>query len=126
SEETVKAAFIFHFLDFVEWNDTETDYYVCVPDDTLLRNSVEESFKTKTIHNRKIRVVNRSSGCHILISDHIPKTDTTLTIGPLKKGALLEFRKIDNKLKFAASLDNIKKSKLKISSQLLKLAILDK
>ena len=38
---------------------------------------------------------------------------------------MIEFRTVNNKLKFAANPDLIKKSKLKVSSQLLKLAILE-
>jgi len=49
-----------------------------------------------------------------------------LTIGSLARGALLEFRIVDNRLKFAIDPVRIKKSKLKISSQLLKLAILER
>ena len=126
SEDVVKAAFIFHFINFVEWNDHQPEYYICIPDDDSFRASVEGSLKWKVINGRKIVVVNRSDTCHILVSDNVPKTDSMLTIGPLAKGALLEFRVVENKLKFAASLQNIKKSKLKISSQLLKLAILEK
>ena len=125
SEGSVKAAFIFHFLSFVEWSDNRPEYDVCIPEDESLRLSIEESLKNKILNNRKIVIANRSESCHILVSDNVPQTDTTLTIGSLKKGALFEFRTIGNKLKFAVNLENIKKFKLKISSQLLKLAILD-
>ena len=53
-------------------------------------------------------------------------TDTrALTIGSLEKGALIEFRLVDNKMRFAVDLERMRKVKLKVSSQLLKLAILE-
>jgi hypothetical protein len=126
SEEAVKAAFIFHFINYTEWNDNEPDYYVCIPEDTALRLTAEEMFEGKKVNNRNVQVVSRYKGCHILVSDSPAKSnDSMLTIGSLDKGAQFEFRIVANKLKFAANLDQIKKSKIKISSQLLKLAIVD-
>lgn len=125
SEEAVKAAFIFHFINFTQWNDESSNYYVCVPEDAQLRSAIRESLNGKAVNNRRITVVNRTKDCHILISDDVEPSTSILTVGPLAKGALLEFRVVDNKLKFAANLDEIKKSDVKISSQLLKLAILE-
>ena len=48
-----------------------------------------------------------------------------LTIGPLSKGGMVDFRVGDHKLKFAVNMYNIKRSQLKSSSQLLKMAILE-
>jgi hypothetical protein len=125
SENALKAAFIFHFISFTEWSDDQSDYNVCIPEDADLRETAQEAFKDKLINNRKIVVSSRFTGCHVLVSTYVPSTDTTLTIGQLDKGALFEFRLVDNKMKFAVDLSRIKNSKLKISSQLLKLAILD-
>ena len=124
NEDSLKAAFIFHFINFTEWNDDQSTYFVCIPDDEALRETARQSFTGKTVNNRSISVVNRREGCHILVSDNAPEEDNTLTIGHLNKGALFEFRLIDNKMKFAVNLDGVKNSKLKISSQLLKLAIM--
>lgn len=123
SEESLKAAFIYHFINFVEWNDSKENYYVCIPDDSALRDSVEETFQGKVVHGRKVVVTADTDTCHVLVSDHVPESPTTHTIGPLKNGALFEFRMVDHKLKFAVNSENIKKTQLKISSQLLKLAI---
>ena len=125
SEDAIKAAFIFHFISFTEWSDTQQDYYVCIPDDEVLRETSREIFKDKLINNHKIVVSEKSEGCHVLVSDNVPSTNTTMTIGPLVNGALFEFRLIDNKMKFAVNLGKAKRFKFKISSQLLKLAILE-
>lgn len=124
-EESIKAAFIFHFINFSEWDDDATDYNVCIPEDETLRRAANDSLKDKMVDGRKILVVDKADTCHVLVSDSVPSTENMLTIGPLNKGALLEFRTINNKLKFAVNLENVKKSKIKISSQLLKLAILE-
>lgn len=125
SEEDVKAAFIYHFINFTEWEDKQAQYNVCIPDNRTLRETAAEMFGGKVINDHTIEVVNHAEVCHVLVSDFVPVTQSILTIGPLDKGALLEFRKVNSKLKFAANLAKIKGSKLKISSQMLKLAILD-
>lgn len=125
SEDKLKAAFIYHFISFTDWNDNLPNYYVCIPDDESLRRVTGELLQGKIINNRPIMVVNNSQFCHVLVSNEVSASPDTLTIGNLDKGAILEFRLINNKLKFAANMDNIKKTHLKISSQLLKLAILE-
>jgi hypothetical protein len=125
TREDIESAFLFHFINYTEWNDDLQDYYVCIPQDNALREAAAVSLKGKVINNRKVVVVDRSDSCHILVSQDVPRNDHTLTVGPLSKGALLEFRFVNNKVKFAANLKRIKESKLKISSQLLKLAILE-
>jgi hypothetical protein len=125
SEDAVKAAYIFHFINFTEWQDNSKDYYVCVPDDENLREELETSLEGKIINNRKVVVLNHGQLCHVLVSDQPVLSSDTLTIGPIDKGALLEFRVANNKLKFAANLQKIRESNLKISSQVLKLAVLE-
>ena len=123
SEDAVKAAFIFHFINFTEWNDGLPQYTVCIPDDAGLRREALEIFSGKVVNGRGILVTEGADSCHILVSEDAPFINSTLTIGQLNKGALFEFRIVGNKMKFAIDLDRIKQSKLKISSQLLKLAI---
>jgi len=123
SEESLKAAFIFNFLKFVSWNDDRPAYEICIPEDDDLREVATALLKGKTVNDRQIEVVNRTNDCHVLVASSFPNSDTTLTIGPLEQGAMIEFMAVDNKLKFAINIAHIRKSKLKISSQLLKLAV---
>ena len=123
SEESLEAAFIFNFLKFVEWNDDRATYDICIPEDENLRKVAAGLLEGKTLNSRQITVVNRTDTCHVLVSNTPPSPDTTLTIGSVDQGAMFEFMVIDNKLKFAININNIRKSKLKISSQLLKLAV---
>ena len=125
SENAVKAAFIFHFINFTEWDDGLSQYTVCIPDDAGLRQEARHIFEGKMVNGRSILVTEGVDSCHILVSKDAPFINSTLTIGQLNKGALFEFRIVGNKVKFAIDLDRIKQSKLKISSQLLKLAIVE-
>jgi hypothetical protein len=125
SEEALKAAFIFHFINFTEWNDSLSEVYVCIPEDHALKDVVQQTLKGKVVNQRRVVVVNNAPICHVMVSNEITPNEAELTIGPLSKGALLEFRLINNKLRFAANIEKIKQSKIKISSQLLKLAILE-
>jgi hypothetical protein len=125
-EDALKAAFIFHFIEFTQWDDNKPDYYVCIPADEDLRSAAQELFKGKRINNRDLIVVDRTQGCHVLVSNGMEFSNTTaLTIGLLDKGAVLEFRLVNNKMKFAIDMERMRKAKIKISSQLLKLAILE-
>ncbi len=123
TQESLEAAFIFNFLKFVQWNDTRPTYDICIPDDENLRKVATALLEGKALNDRQIDVVNRTDNCHVLVSSTSPNPDSTLTIGSLDQGAMFEFLVIDNKLKFAINIDNIRKSKLKISSQLLRLAV---
>ena len=125
-EDEVKAAFIFHFLNYTQWDDGRTDYNVCIPEDDSFRAVARSILQGKEVNGRKIAVMAQGPSCHVLVSGFSPQTDSTLTIGNLSRGALFEFRIINNKLKFAADLERIKNSKFKMSIQLLKMAILDK
>jgi hypothetical protein len=125
SEDELKAAFIFHFITFTEWDDNAPNYNVCIPNNESLRKAAQNVFKDKVVNNRKVVVTDIAPVCHVLVSDQAPLNKNTLTIGEINRGALLEFRLIKNKLRFAANVENIKKTNLKISSQLLKLAILE-
>jgi hypothetical protein len=124
TEESLKAAFIFNFLKFVDWQDSRPTYDICIPEDGNLRNIAAGLLQGKTLHGRQIEVVNRAdASCHVLVGNSPPGTGTTLTIGSLEQGAMFEFKEIDNKLKFVININSIKRSKLKISSQLLDLAV---
>ena len=123
SQESLEAAFIFNFLKFVDWQDSRPTYDICIPEDENLRKVATGLLQGKILNDRQVEVFNRTDNCHVLVSDISPSLDTTLTIGSLTQGAMFEFMVIDNKLKFAINIDSIKKSKLKISSQLLRLAV---
>lgn len=126
TQEDVKVAFIYHFINFTEWSGpSDGQYNICIPEDRSLRETASLIFKDKIINNHKIFVGGGRDGCHVLVSNNVPAAPNMLTIGPLNKGAMVDFRVVNHKLKFAVNLENIKRSQLKISSQLLKMAILE-
>ncbi|MBL8012671.1 MAG: YfiR family protein [Candidatus Omnitrophica bacterium] len=125
TQEEVETAFIYHFLSYTHWEDDLRNYNVCIPEDQGLRNIADKILRNKQVNGRTISIVPKAGSCHVLISNVPSNNKNTLTIGLLSSGALMEFRIVDNKLKFAVDLEKLKNSNLKISSQLLKLAILE-
>lgn len=125
SEEAVKAAFLYHFFNFIEWPNSKNDSYVlCIIDDPKLFTESQNAFSNKQVKGRKIQVVpHDEDACHIRISDSsAASTSNMLTIGALSDGAMLEFVIRDHKVRFVIDSQRIKASALQISSQLLKLA----
>src|ERR1700730_416100 len=62
SEYEVKAAFLFHFAQFVEWpaetfKDAETPLTYCTMGEDVFRGALDESVMGKRINNRGLRVV---------------------------------------------------------------------
>lgn len=125
SEEGVKSAFIYHFINYTEWNDQSDRFRVCIPEDLIFRLRARRILEGKRIKKRFIEVTDEEDNCHVLVKNDPPWKEEVLLIGTLSRGAQIEFRNIDNKLKFAINPSKINLSKLKISSQLLKLAIID-
>ncbi len=61
-EYEVKAAFLFHFAQFVEWpaeafKDAETPLTYCTMGEDVFRGALDESVMGKRINNRGLRVV---------------------------------------------------------------------
>src|SRR5580704_9390607 len=76
SEESLKAAFIFNFLKFIEWDDARPTYDICIPEDEELRKVATDSLDGKTLNNRQVTVVNRTTMCHILVAGSFPGSGT--------------------------------------------------
>lgn len=144
-EYEIKAAFIYRFTNYIEWDSTPGDEFVIgIFGTSPVKQDLQEIARTKTVKNKKIVIrqfkkPDDISTCHILFISQetsVPLNDIlakvagkgTLTIGEkegyAKKGALINFVEVDNKLKFEANPKGISAAGLKASSQLLKLAIL--
>jgi hypothetical protein len=143
-EYTLKAAFIYNFTNFVEWSSSSEEQFVIgVLGNSLIAEPLEEIARTKMVRNKKIVIREFSSPdeitpCDILfvsknspfaleeiISSSIVKK--TLVIcekrGAAVAGACINFVVVNDKLKFETNLNSINAAGLKVSSQLLKLAI---
>lgn len=147
-EYAIKAAFLYHFLSYVEWQDEATadadrpfiiGVFATDPFGVSLRRIAE----TKKVDGRSIDVKKLTSprdaiACHILF---IPETvaapvqakllkaisgQNVLTVGEsedfIDNGGDAQFYIEGNKVRFAFNLDVVEDKRLRISSKLLALA----
>lgn len=147
-EYRVKAAFIFHFAQLVDWPEnsakSKTDpFAVCILGEDPFRGALEESMSGKTIDERPVRVNHAKApaeiqGCRVLfVADaelkRFPsiltalKDEAVLTIGDseefvLQHGGIIGFCLEDSKIRFDVNLDAANRARLKISSRILLLA----
>lgn len=146
-EYIAKAAFIYNFTKFVEWESTtnaSTSFVIGVVGDSPIYEALKDLAQNKKINNKKIEIVKYNSisdmnSCQILfVPESIsPKTMKEFCMSPAAKNALvisekkgslencssINFLIIDNHIKFEISLTSLNKCNLKASSQLLKLAL---
>ena len=147
-EYRVKAAFIFHFAQLVDWPDDAAKpgsdpFAVCIFGDDPFRGALEESMSGKKIDERPVRINHAKApaeiqGCRVLfVADaemkRFPslltglKDTAVLTIGDseefvLQRGGIIGFCLEDNKIRFDVNLDAANRARLKISSRILLLA----
>ncbi len=142
-EEDVKAAFIYNFTKFVQWPDPSGPADKLVigywGDDSMM--TAIKKLEGRKSQDRFIEIKHISGRCDIdnvnvlVISRDQPFDEKTLRalakkdvltvaegMDSLEKGVIIALYKEEDKIRFAISLRNIKGSKLKISSRLLKLA----
>lgn len=146
-EYAVKAAFLFHFAQFVEWpdetfKDANSPLTYCTIGDDPFQGSLDTILSGKTIGTRPFRVVHfkhpqEIQGCQVLFIGAAektvlreilakPKANSALTVGEsehfAQDGGMIGFVLEENKIRFEINLEAAQKAKLKISSRLLALA----
>jgi hypothetical protein len=147
-EYIAKAAFIFNFTKFVEWEKTEANaaptFIIGVIGDSPIQQPLIDLAANKMVNNKKIEVLKctaKSPGsckCQILfVPESISTTEfknfiselTTKNVliiserqGFLEQGSAINFLVIENRIKFEINIQSLNRSHLKASSQLLKLA----
>lgn len=147
NEYAVKAAFLFHFAQFVEWpegafQDANSPLVYCTIGEDPFQGALDESLKGKTIEARALQVRHLkdgrdAQGCHVVFIGKTDKRRVTdeltslgnspvLTVGEteqfLRDNGMIAFCMEENKIRFNINLEAAKKAKLKISSRLLTLA----
>ena len=144
-EADLKAAFIYNFTKYIEWdtNNTDSNFVIGIVGASPVTASLNEIAKTNTVNNKKIIVKAFSKPeemerCNILfiaannpfslqsILDRTERGELTVSekAGYAKLGTAFNLIIIQNKLKFEANLKAIAEAGLKAGSQLLKLAII--
>ncbi|HVR99808.1 MAG TPA: YfiR family protein [Thermoanaerobaculia bacterium] len=145
-EYQVKAAFLYNFTKFVEWPaeafaNERSPIVLCVAGEDRLGRSLEALVRGETVGGRSL-VVDRAAGnyraCHLLfvgqsererfsqVLDGVQGGDV-LTVGEapgfLEAGGLINFVMEKGKVRFAIHQAAAERSRLKISSKLMRLAI---
>ena len=147
SEYQVKAAFLFHFAQFVEWppetlKDTDSPMTYCTIGDDPFHGALEQSLSGKTVRARPLRVqhlteLQEIGGCQVLFIGAVGKKrlnealesasgSPILTVGETehfaKDGGIIGIFLEQDKIRFEINLDAAGRAKLKFSAKLLALA----
>jgi hypothetical protein len=146
-EYQVKAAFMFHFAQFVEWpadafpSATSPLKYCTIGEDPF-QGALDETLKNKSVGNRPLLVqhltgLEQIAGCQILFIASREKKQfgaalskagghPVLSVGETehftRDGGMIGLFVEDNKVRFDINVEAAERSKLKISSKLLLLA----
>ncbi|HXY24932.1 MAG TPA: YfiR family protein [Candidatus Acidoferrum sp.] len=146
-EYDVKAAFLFHFAQFVEWpqgafSDPGSPLTYCTFGQDPFNGALDASLSGKKVGEHPLRVIHLEGtqdfqSCHILFVGGAEKKSVSATLSGLKgkpvltvgetehfaaDGGMIGFCLEDNKIRFEINLDAAEKARLKISSRLLSLA----
>lgn len=146
-EYSVKAAFLFHFAQFVDWPDgtfskPDSPLVYCTIGEDPFQGALEATFKGKTIgsHPLEVRHLKKAveaRGCHVAfigepadkhLQDELVslKGNPVLTVGEteqfMRNSGMIGFCIEENKIRFNINLEAAEKANLKISARLLMLA----
>lgn len=147
SEYQVKAAFLFHFAQFVEWpeeafKEANSPLTYCTIGADPFHGSLDAALSGKTVGVRSLRVMHYRQlqeirGCQVLFIGEreqklVPSLLTSLkgipalTVGEsqdfVQDGGMIGFLLEENKIRFEINLDAAEHARLKVSSRLLALA----
>lgn len=146
-EYRVKAAFLYHFANFVDWplsafQATDGRLRVCIIGKDPFGQTLEDTLAKKTVRDHPFEIQRNPTKtelqhCHILylpssgtskiktLRHHVAKGDV-LTVGEnldfIKQGGMVKFFVEDQKVRFAINPDAVYQTKMKMSSKLLRLA----
>lgn len=145
-ELNLKAAFIYNFTRFIEWDDDifPTDFVIGIVGNSMIDEPLEEIAQSHKAGNKQIKIKRYNSldeieKCNILfisknlkisLIDILAKKDLKKTliisekVNYAQQGTGINFVIVDKKLKFEVNKKAIADAGLKVSSQLLKLAII--
>jgi hypothetical protein len=145
-EYLIKAAFLFNFAKFVEWpadafKDDLSPINLCIlgidPFGPALDILKDKKVKGRPLRIKRVHKVDDIEACHILFISASEKENlkqilyalrnlSTLTVSEIEgfaqMGGIINFIIVNKKVHFEINTDAAEQSRLKISSQLLKLA----
>jgi len=147
-EYRLKALFLYHFAEFVDWPtnafaDAQSPYVVGVLGNDPFGEDLDKTLEGQSLNGRKFEIrrfknISQVRDCHILfisssesrrLEDIFKKLhgQSILTVGEkmddfAKRGGMIQFIDTGTKLRFAINNQAANDAQLKISSQLLSLA----
>jgi YfiR/HmsC-like len=146
-EYQVKAAFMFHFAQFVEWpsgafKDTNDPLTYCTVGEDPFQGALEQSLNGKLIGTRRARILHLKQArqfqdCQVVFIGTTERKEIStilaalkgapiLTVGDqadfVKDGGMIGFCLEDKKIRFEINLDAASDANLRISARLLALA----
>lgn len=144
-EYSLKAAFIYRFTEYVEWEGMpkDEDFKIAILGDTPLTANLIDIAENAEVGNRKIDVeeydnLNEIDGCQILFVSressvplqtilHKFNGKETLIVterdGYGERGSCINFFLSESKIRFEVNLEAVEKAGLAVSSQLLQHAV---
>lgn len=147
SEYEIKAAFLYNFGKFVSWpaeelKDSEKRFVLCILGEDPFGEVMDQMVLGKPVQDRQLAVrrpktAAETSGCNILFISQSERKEmsavlqaldarSVLTVSEvdqfLELGGIINFQTDQNKIRFDINVTAAERGKLKISSQLLKLA----
>ncbi|HLI94090.1 MAG TPA: YfiR family protein [Puia sp.] len=146
-ETNLKAAFLYNFTKYIDWQleSGNGEFVIGVIGSSAVEPALEEIARTGTVDGRKITIrhidrPDQIGGCQLLFIAHrrhlgLQEILSRVTRGEIavaeengaaRNGAGFNFVRSGDKLRFEANIGALAASGLKVSSQLLKLAILVK
>jgi hypothetical protein len=148
SEYEVKAAFLFNFSKFVEWPEgtfagAADRITICILGQDPFGTLLEDAVRDKRVNGREISIqktasVSRVAGCHVVFiasseQDRLDEILGRLVDRPLltvsdaesgaERGAIIGLTVDDKRVRFEVNLNAARRARLKLSSQLLKVAV---
>lgn len=142
AEHQVKTVFVYNFIRYIEWPQEREEFTIGIygNDQKTFSAFMEMAAKkagSKRIVVKSFTTLSEAAGCDILFipaqnSGNLTEVKSlglknTLVVtekeGLAKKGSGINFVNVDGKLRFEINKDEIERSGLKVSSQLLGLAI---
>jgi YfiR/HmsC-like len=145
-EHQIKAAMIFNMMRFVDWPESalpnsDEDIDICVVSRGAMATAVE-SLRGKQVKGKNIAIrhISKSagfSGCHVLLLSDTDRQTTSAILeqtrsaplmtvsdscGFTATGGVFGFILLNGKIRFEVNLASAQKHRIRISSQLLKLA----
>ena len=145
SEYEVKAAFLYNFAKFVKWPDEElqgSTFVIAVLGQDPFGEALDKTIAGKTILDKKVEIrrleaVSAANQAQILFVSSSEKArlaeilkalegESVLTVGEsdgfTERGGMIAFKLRSDVVRFDINLDQVERARLKMSSQLIRLA----